>query len=134
MFALSPWSLARRAAYGRHAVLLLMLAALVYGFAMHAARACVPASAAAIQASGPIGGEPCHGELDVAQAACEAHCRADAQSGRVSFGFDLPAAVPLDLSALLLSSVPAGPRMLAAAPARRDTGPPLHILLHRLLR
>jgi hypothetical protein len=134
MFDLSPWTLARRAAEGRRITLLLVIAALLYGFGLHAARACVPTAAVAIAAIDRAGGDPCHGEVDLTQAACEAHCRTDTQSGRTSFGFDLPAALPLDLAPTLAAAVPIGPLALAAAPSRRDTGPPLHILLHRLLR
>ncbi len=134
MFALAPWSLARRAAHGRRAVLLLVLAALLYGIGMHAARACAPAAAAAVHHSAIAAGNPCHGEIDVAQAACEALCNTDTQSGRASPSFDLPAAAPLDLCASLAPPTPVGPLVLDTAPPRRDTGPPLHILLHRLLR
>jgi hypothetical protein len=135
MFALAPWSLARRAAHGRRAVLLLVLAALLYGFGMHAARACVPSSAAAHHTA-ISGGHPCHGEADVdlAQAACELHCHTDTQSGRSSLSFEFPAAAPLDLTASLAPLAPVGPPEPEFAPPRRDTGPPLHILLHRLLR
>jgi hypothetical protein len=115
-------------------VLLLVLAALLYVFGMHAARACAHASPAADQHSTAFAGSPCHGDIDLAQAACEAHCRTDTQSGRVSLSFDLPAATPLDFAASLVPPPPAGQLVLAAAPPRRDTGPPLHILLHRLLR
>jgi len=97
MFALAPWSLARRAAHGRRAVLLLVLAALLYGIGMHAARACAPAAAAAVHHSAIAAGNPCHGEIDVAQAACEALCNTDTQSGRASPSFDLPAAAPVRL-------------------------------------
>jgi hypothetical protein len=134
MFALSPWSLARRADFGRRALLLLMLAALLYGFGLHAARACVPSAPAAAHHGTSQGGSPCHGDIDVAQAACEALCNTDTQSGRASLSFDLPAATPLDLSASLAPPAPLGPLARDTAPPRRDTGPPLHILLHRLLR
>jgi hypothetical protein len=134
MFALSPWSLGRRAACGRRAVLLLVLAALLYGFGMHAARACVPGASAAVHHSASVGVAPCHGEIDVAQGACEVVCNTDTQSGRASLSFDLPAAAPLDLFASLAPPAPVGALALDAAPPRRDTGPPLHILLHRLLR
>lgn len=138
MPAFTPWSLARRAASGRRAVLLLTLAALLYVFGMHAARACGHVASASAQHS--TAAAPCHGEddgdldVDLAQAACEAHCRTDAQSGRVSPSFDLPAAAPLSVA---LAPEPAAAReslVLAGAPPRGDTGPPLHILLHRLLR
>jgi len=134
MFALSPWSIARHAAGGRRAVLLLVLAALLYGFGMHAARACAQVSVAVAQHGVLPGGHPCHGEIDPAQAACETHCNTDAQSGRVSLSFDFPAAAPLDLTASLAPLAPVGPPEPEVAPPRRDTGPPLHILLHRLLR
>jgi hypothetical protein len=134
MLALSPWSLGRRAACGRRAVLLLVLAALLYGFGLHAARACMPSASAAVSHSASAGGNPCHGEIDVAQAACEVVCNTDTQSGRASLSFDLPAAAPLDLSVSLAPPTPVGSLTLATAPPRRDTGPPLHILLHRLLR
>lgn len=137
MSALSPWSLARRAAAGRRGVLLLVLAALLYGFAMHAARACQqPGAIAGAQDIAAVQGAPCHhGEADVAQAACEAHCRTDAQSSRLSLSFDLPAAAPADLVAAPLAPLlPARTVVPDTAPQRRDTGPPLHILLHRLLR
>lgn len=135
MFALSPWSLARHAAYGRRAVLLLVLAALFYGFGMHAAKACPPKAIAGLQEFAAIQGAPCHhGEVDLAQAACEVHCRTDTQTGRVSLSFDLPAAAPVDLAASLAPLLPAETTAPDTAPPRRDTGPPLHILLHRLLR
>jgi hypothetical protein len=136
MFVLAPWSLARRTVRGRRAVLLLLLAALLYGFGLHAARACSPAAAASVHDVAVAGGSPCHGEMniDVAEAACEAHCRTDVQSGRASSGFDLPAAVPLDLAASPVPPSPVGSILAGFTPARRDSGPPLHILLHRLLR
>ncbi len=135
MFALAPWSIARRAAPGRRAVLLLLLAALLYGFGIHAARACAHGPAAAAQAAMPSGDTPCqHGDIDVAEAACEAHCRADTQSGRVSVSFDLPAAAAPGTAPVLAPPATVGLLALDAAPPRGDTGPPLHILLHRLLR
>jgi len=134
MFALSPWSLGRRAACGRRAVLLLVLATLLYGFGMHAARACVPGASAAVHHSASAGAVPCHGEIDVAQGACEVVCNTDTQSGRTSLSFDLPVAAPLDISASLAPPPPVGALALDTASPRRDTGPPLHILLHRLLR
>jgi hypothetical protein len=135
MFALAPWSLARRTVAGRRAVLLLVLAAVLYGFGMHAARACVHAAVAVAQAGSLAAEPPCHhGEVDVAEAACEAHCRTDTQSGRLSLSFDLPAAAPVDFAATPAPPVPTKALVVAFAPARRDTGPPLHIVLHRLLR
>jgi hypothetical protein len=135
MFALLPWSLARRAAHGRRAVLLLVLAALLYGFGMHAAKACPPKAIAALQEVAAAQGAPCHhGEVDLAQVACEVHCRTDTQSGRVLPSFDLPAAAPVDPVASLAPLLPAQITAPDTAPPRRDTGPPLHILLHRLLR
>lgn len=132
----SPWSLARRADRGRSAVLLLALAALLYVFGMHAARACGHVASATVQHSAAA--SPCHDEadadVDFAQAACEAHCRTDAQTGRVSPSFDLPAAAPLCVVLPPAPPAAAEPLTLAAAPPRGDTGPPLHILLHRLLR
>jgi hypothetical protein len=134
VIALSPWSLARRTAAARRAVLWLLLAALLFGFGMHAARACVPGVPAA--AHHAAGGSPCHGEpdIDLAEAACEAHCRTDIQSGRASPSFDLPPAAPADLSASMAPPPPVGPLTVAHAEPCRGTGPPLHILLHRLLR
>jgi hypothetical protein len=134
MFAWGPWSLARRAAFPRRAVLLLVLAALLYGFGMHAARACAHNSAVVAQLGTMPAGHPCHGDVDLAEAACEAHCHTDAQSGRLSLSFDLPAAVPLEVVPSMAPPAPIGPLAFDAAPPRRDTGPPLHILLHRLLR
>jgi len=135
MFAWAPWSLARRAALGRRAVLLLVLAALLYGFGMHAARACAHGSTALARTDAVASDPPCHhGDVDVAEAACEAHCQTDTQSGRLSLSFDLPAAAPLDVLPSLAPPAPIGPLALDVAPPRRDTGPPLHILLHRLLR
>jgi hypothetical protein len=136
MLALAPWSLARGNARGRRAVLLLLLAALLYGFGLHAARACNHAAATALHQAAASAGSPCHGngDIDIAEAACEAHCRTDVQSGRSSPSFDLPPAVPLDLTAALMPQHPVATVATGLAPARRDTGPPLHILLHRLLR
>jgi len=132
---LTPWSLARRTAVGRRAVLLLVLAALLYGFGMHAARACAHQTAVMAQASSQAGSPPCHhGEADVAEAACEVHCRTDTQSGRLSLSFDLPAAAPLGFLPPPAAPAPVLLLALDVAPARRDGGPPLHILLHRLLR
>lgn len=135
MPAFSPWSLARRADRGRRAVLLLALAALLYVFGMHAARACGHVASAMVQHSAA---SPCHDEadadVDLAQAACEAHCRTDAQTGRASPSFDLSAAAPLCVALLPAPPAAAETLTLAAAPPRGDTGPPLHILLHRLLR
>lgn len=135
MLASTPWSLARGAAIGRRSVLLLALAALLYCFGMHAAQACAHGAAAVMQAGNLAGDAPCHHQdVDVAEAACEAHCRTDTQSGRLSLSFDLPAAVPVALAVTLAPATPAEPPATESAPPRRDTGPPLHILLHRLLR
>jgi hypothetical protein len=135
MFAWAPWSLARRGAVGRRALLLFVLAALLYGLGLHAARACAHGSAVFAQPAALAGNPPCHhGDIDVAEAACEAYCRTDTQSSRVSLSFDLPAAAPLDFAPSLVPPAPIGPLALDTAPPRRDTGPPLHILLHRLLR
>jgi hypothetical protein len=131
---LTPWSLARRAAFGRRTVLLLVLAALLYCFGMHAARACVHDPLAVEPSSATAEGHPCHGEVDVAEAACEVHCRTDTQSGRLSLSFDLPAAAPLNVAPLPAPAEPVVLLLADLAPPRRDTGPPLHILLHRLLR
>lgn len=135
MFALTPWSLARRAQAGRRAVLLLVLAALLYGFGMHAARACVTTPATAAHHALPHADATCHGaaDVDVAGAACEAHCRTDTQTARSAANLDLSAVAPPDLSAGLASEVPADLSAPEAAPPRRDSGPPLHILLQRLL-
>jgi hypothetical protein len=136
MFFLTPWSLARRAVCGRRSVLLLVLAALLYGFGMHAAKACQPGMNTAHPAS-VSAGEPCHhgaAEVDLAEAACEVHCRTDTQTGRTSVGFDLAAVAPAVLIATLAPVDPLEPAALDVAPPRRDSGPPLHILLHRLLR
>jgi hypothetical protein len=131
MFALpGPWSTARRDGAARR--LLLLLGTFLYGFGLHAARAsCMPA---ATYAAALAVGETCHGELDAAQAACEAHCRTEVQSSRLTPGFDLPAAVPPDLGASLDAPAPVGPLVRAPTERRTDAGPPLHILLHRLLR
>jgi hypothetical protein len=104
---------------------------------MHAARACVhdPVAVAGAQAGDLADDPPCHhGDVDVAEAACEVHCRTDTQSGRLSLTFDLPPAAPLNAP---LPSAPVAAVVLPLAdlaPPRGDTGPPLHILLHRLLR
>jgi hypothetical protein len=131
-----PWTLARRADRSRRALLLLVLAALLYGFGMHAARACAPVTALQANLQWQTDGDGCHGEsgAPVADAACEAHCRADVQSSRAAFSFDLPAAAPADFAASL--ALPGLPETLtlALAPVPRDPGPPLHILLQRLLR
>jgi hypothetical protein len=135
MSVLSPWTIARRADRGRRAVLLFVLAALLYGFGLHAARACVPHTAPPT-AHSAADGVPCHGadEIDVAEVACEVHCRTDVQSGRLSLAFDLPAAAPLPVPFAPEPPALTGPLLLAGAPLSGDTGPPLHILLHRLLR
>ena len=74
---------------------MLVLAALLYALGMHAARACHPVSTEQIGGVAVVQGTACHqDEPDAAQAACEAHCRNDAQSGRLSLSFDLPAAMP----------------------------------------
>jgi hypothetical protein len=130
MLALTPWSIARCTTRGRRAVLLLLLAALLYGFGVHAARACAPQGVPAAHVAAP-----CHGAegVDTAEAACAAHCSVDTLSGRGLPHFDLPAAAPLP--AVL---TPVAPALLATfalpPPPRGDTGPPLHLLLHRLLR
>ncbi len=128
-----PWSIARRAHAARRLLLLFVLGALLYGFGLHAARACVPAAAAG-QFSALSAGDSCHGDVDVAEAACQVHCRTDAQSGRASASFDLPAAAPPDLLPALAPPAPDESLAIAGAPPRRVGGPPLHILLHRLLR
>lgn len=136
MLDFSPWSLARRADRGRRAVLLLALAALLYVFGMHAARACGHVASASVKHNAAA--SPCHDEanadVDLAQAACEAHCRTDTQTSRVSPSFDLPAAAPLCFALTPAPPASVESLTLAAAPPRGDTGPPLHILLHRLLR
>jgi hypothetical protein len=87
------------------------------------------------QAIAIVEASPCHhAEADVAQVACEAHCRTDAQSSRLSLSFDLPEAAPAGFVTWLAPLLPATIATPEAAPPRRDTGPPLHILLHRLLR
>ncbi len=131
--ALNPWSVACRADSARRALLLVLLAALLFGFGLHAARACVPAAATAALLGAEHG--PCHGnqEFDLAEAACETHCHTEVQSGRLAAAFDLPVAMPLGLAAALAPALPP-PVIVAIPPARRDTGPPLHLLLHRLLR
>jgi hypothetical protein len=134
MSAWAPWSLARRVAFGRRAVLLLVLTTLLYGFGMHAARACAHQLPVIAQLSAMPEQHPCHGDIDVAKGACEAHCQTDTQSGRVSPGFDLPAAAPVEVTASLVPPPPIEQLALADAAPRRDNGPPLHILLHRLLR
>lgn len=134
MFALSPWSLARRAAAARRGVLLFVVAAVLFGFGLHAARACVHPGGTPAQVGVADEPDPCHGAVDLAQAACEAHCRTDAQPGRLTSGFDLPPAAPLDIVAVLVPVAPPTTPAFVAAPPRRDTGPPLHLLLHRLLR
>ncbi len=137
MAALSPWSLARRVA-GRRGVLLFVIAAMLYGFGLHAALACQPAVKTGVAVSDVVAavhGSPCHhDEADVAQAACEAHCRTDTQSSRLSLSFDLPEAALTGFAPVPLPVPLAGPSAPDASPLRRDTGPPLHILLHRLLR
>lgn len=132
----SPWSLGRRAAAGRRGLVLFVLAALLYALAMHAARACQPLVQAAFDESATIA-SPCHhgqDEANAAQAACEAHCRADAQPSRDTLSVDLPEAA-LAPFAQPAAPVPALPTTAAqASPPARDCGPPLHLLLHRLLR
>jgi hypothetical protein len=133
--AFAPWSIARGSAVSRQVLLLLVLGALLYGFVVHAARACVQAAAPA-QAEALASGSPsdhCHESEAAALTACESHCRADAQSSRASLSFDLPAAAPLD------AAVPLAPIITlaasdGAAPPPRDSGPPLHVLFHRFLR
>ena len=132
---MSPWSLARRVSGGRRGIVMLVLAALLYALGMHAARACHPVSTEQIGGVAVVQGTACHqDEPDAAQAACEAHCRNDAQSGRLSLSFDLPAAMPTGIVQALV--LPLAPQVSVPelAPGRRDSGPPLHILLHRLLR
>jgi hypothetical protein len=135
MSFLSPWTLARRADRGRRAVLLFALAALLYGFGLHSARACIP-HATPTTHHATAEGIPCHGttEIDIAEAACEVHCRTDVQSGRLSLVFDLPAAAPLPAPPAPEPPALIDPLVLADALPPGDTGPPLHILLHRLLR
>jgi len=132
MPSLSPWTLARRADRGRRALLLFVLAALLYGFGLHAARACVAHNLPAPQ---PVAeASPCHGAaaIDIAEGACEVHCQTDLQTGRPT-AFDLPAAAPLPVVPVPALAAPVTPLALARDhPA--DTGPPLHLLLHRLLR
>ncbi len=133
MPVLSPWALARRADRGRRALLLFVLAALLYGFGLHAARACVAHTGAAQEQAAEA--SPCHGEaaIDIAEGACEVHCQTDLQSGRLT-AFDLPAAAPMPVAPLPALPAPMAPLALAHAPPAGVTGPPLHILLHRLLR
>lgn len=132
-----PWTLARRADRGRRALLLFVLAALLYGFGLHAARACAQHSAPP-QQQHAAEASPCHGQMsvdiDVAEAACELHCRTDVQSGRLTLSFDLPAAAPAPAPVVVAPAAPIERLALFEPPPRGDTGPPLHILLHRLLR
>lgn len=135
--AATPWSIARRAGVVRRTLMLLMLGTLLFGLGVQAARACLPTVLAThAHAADADGGDgaPCHGEAGVVQLVCESHCRADTQSARLSFGFDLPAAAPLD------APRPAAPLLLAALDAGDNaapppgSGPPLHLLFHRFLR
>jgi len=132
-----PWTLARRADRSRHALLLFVLAALLYGFGLHAARACVQHGAPLQQHAAADAGT-CHGhvdfDVDVAEAACELHCRTDVQSGRLSLSFDLPAAAPAPVPVVAAPTAPIELLALVEEPPRGNSGPPLHILLHRLLR
>ena len=135
--ALAPWSLARRTGNARRALLLLMLGALLYGFGVLAARACLPTvlathmQAVAVASAEPA---PCHGDAGITQAVCESHCRTDVQNSRISLNFDLPAAVPLE------TAIPVTPIIAVALSdsdpslPSRDGGPPLHVLFHRYLR
>lgn len=115
-----------------------VLGALLYALCMHAARACHPAALPAAPATAAVAVASTHcgegEEVDVAQAACEAHCRNDAQTSRLSLSSDLPAA---DLAVFAPASAPLLPAHASVPetpPELRDWGPPLHILLHRLLR
>ena len=129
-----PWGLARRSPCGRRAVLMMLVAALLFGLGMHPSRACTQAAARALEPVMSADSGPCHGEdLEVAHAACETYCQSDTQSGRVSTLADLPVAAPAVHAALVPLS-PASRFAWTAAPLPRDSGPPLHILLHRLLR
>lgn len=135
MFFQIPWSLARGAIAGRRAVLLLVLAAVLYGFGMHSARACVKGAIEIAPVVDLAAEPPCHhDDADLAEAACEAHCRTDTQSGRLSLSFDLPAAAPVDFAAAPAPLVPTASLATECTATRRETGPPLHIVLHRLLR
>lgn len=136
MLAMTPWSLARRSAAGRRGVVMILLTVLLYALCMHAARACHPAAAVHYGAE-VVAGAHCGGgdeDVDVAQAACEAHCRNDAQSSRLSLSFDLPAAAPAVFAPPAAPMPPAQSPAPGFAPELHDWGPPLHILLHRLLR
>ncbi len=133
----TPWSIARHAGATRRALLLLMLGALLYGLGVQAARACLPTVLASHTHAAALAGtdaERCHSDAGVVQLVCESHCKTDAQTARLSFAFDLPAAAPLD------APRPAAPLLLAAlssgddAAPLRDSGPPLHLLFHRFLR
>lgn len=137
MLAMTPWSLARRSAAGRRGVVMILLTVLLYALCMHAARACHPAAAAVHHGAEVVAEAHCGGgdeDVDVAQAACEAHCRNDAQSSRLSLSFDLPAAAPAVFAPPAAPMPPAQSPAPGFAPELHDWGPPLHILLHRLLR
>jgi len=114
-----------------------MLGALLYGLGVQAARACLPTVLASHTHAAALAGtdaERCHSDAGVVQLVCESHCKTDAQTARLSFTFDLPAAAPLD------APRPAAPLLLAAltegnaAAPPRESGPPLHLLFHRFLR
>jgi hypothetical protein len=113
---------------------MMFMAALLFGLGMHPARACTQAAARAAEQVLSAGSGPCHGEgLEVAQAACETYCQSDTQSGRVSSLADLPVAAPA-AHAAFVPLPPASRFAWTATPRPADSGPPLHILLHRLLR
>lgn len=131
----TPWSIARCNGSARRLLLLLALGALLFGLGMQAARACLPETVAHTHAEVLGGGETshCHDDVALAQAVCESHCRADAQSSRVSLTPDLPAAAPLDAVAPLALVTPIA-RSDGSAPPPRDGGPPLHVLFQRFLQ
>ncbi len=135
--AATLWSIARNDGATRRVLLLLMLGALLYGFGVQAARACLPtvlASHAHHAALTGLAAEPCHDDAGVVQLVCESHCRTDAQSARLSFSFDLPVAAPLDAPRPAAPLPLAAPGDSGAEPPLRDSGPPLHVLFHRFLR
>jgi len=115
-------------------LLLFVLVALLLGFGMHAARACQHAVLGTGDLS-IVDPGPCHhGEIDVAQVACETHCRTDTQPSRSSTSIDVPEAAPAAFAVLPSPLPPVVTGAPVSVPQVRDRHRLLHLLLLRLLR
>lgn len=121
------------------AVLVVTLAALVFGLALQSARACASGwnagSASADSRAADARAGHCHHDADAPFDACFVHCEQDGQSARAG-----PDAGTDDLRLAAINSIgvygPSRAPLAAREPAHRARRPdlPAYLLLHRLNR